>query len=325
MAHVQFSDIVERTEFAQYVQEKATDNDRLLKSSIVTMDSELSKKLNAGGASFHMPHWNPISRGGWEIPDDTTDEIVSTKIDAQDMKVHRIAFAKSFESADFTASLAGSDPMEAMTKQIADDMNIQKQATLISILRGITADNIVNHNSDMVIDISTQTGDSAKINGTSIINTRYTMGDMAEQMKTLAVHSVIASRLRVIDQNNYIPASKTDIGFDTYMGFKLLITDHLPVLNDKYYSYMFADNVVKWGQGGALKPIESERYPKRGRGGGMEAVVVRMEGAYCPLGYSFTGTIANKTPTQAELQAAATWTRVYQRKNVPFAVLVSAG
>lgn len=326
MASVQFSDIIEPTRFAQYTFEKATDNDTLLTSGIVVEDEQLNDNLSGGGATWHQPNWNPITRGGWDIPDDSDNDIVPVAIDAKDMIVRRLAFTKAYEAADFVASIAGADPMDEMSREVANDVNIQKQAILISQLRGITADNIANHGGDMITDLSSLAGDAGKVSGTAIINARYTMGDYADKLNILAVHSVVANRLRILDQNNYIPASKTNIGFDTYMGFRLLITDMMPVLSGKYYSYLFAPNVVKHGQGGKLKPVSVERDEKKARGGGKEVLVVRRELAYCPLGYSYVGIPqTRKTPTLDEMQDAASWTRLYARKNIPFAVLVTNG
>lgn len=326
MPHVMFSDTVEPTRFAKYTFEKATDNDKLLNSGIVVRDSTMSEYLSGGGAMWHQPHWNPIIRGGWDIPDDSNTNIEPVAIDAKDMTWRRLAFAKAYEAADFVASIAGADPMAEMSRQVANDLNIQKQSILISQLRGITADNIANHGGDMIVDLSSLAGDAGKISGTAVINARYTMGDYADQVKILAVHSVVANRLRILDQNNYIPASKTDIGFDTYMGFRLLITDMMPVLSGKYYSYLFAPNVVKYGEGGKLRGVSVERQEKLARGGGKETLVIRHECSYCPLGYSYTGIPqVRKTPTIEELQQANSWTRVFARKNIPFAVLVTNG
>ena len=325
MAYVQFSNIIEPTRFGQYMAEKATDNDKLLTSGIVTNDAKMSEHLSGGGVMWHQPHWNPVTRGGWDIPDDSNVDIVPVAIDAKDMMWRRFAFSKAYEAADFVASVAGADPMEEMSRLVANDLNIQKQNILISQLRGIAADNVANHGGDMIVDLTSFAGDAGKINGDAVINARYTMGDYADQIKILAVHSVVANRLRILDQNNYIPASKTDIGFDSYMGFRLLITDMMPVINGQFYSYMFAPNVVKYGQGGKLTPVSVEREEKAARGGGKETLVIRHECAYCPLGYSFTGTPLLKTPKLAEMQTAAMWTRVFERKNIPFAVLVTNG
>lgn len=90
----------------------------------------------------------------------------------------------------------------------------------------------------------------------------------------------------------------------------------------KYYSYLFGAGAIALGVGNPKMPFAVHRDEAAGNGGGEEVVHSRLEWVIHPQGFSFG---KDTTPTMEQLQDSTNWTRNYERKRIPLAVLVSQG
>ena len=85
------------------------------------------------------------------------------------------------------------------------------------------------------------------------------------------------------------------------------------------------------GYGGSLEgrarlPVEVDRLPATGDGEGQEVLYNRRHYILHPRGIDFVGgTVAGKSPTNAEYALAGNWNRVYQRKSCRWAYLKTNG
>ena len=89
---------------------------------------------------------------------------------------------------------------------------------------------------------------------------------------------------------------------------------------NKYYSYLFGAGAIALGVGAAKTPFEIDRNPSAGNGGGEEIVYSRAEWIIHPQGFSYG---LDTTPTIAELENAANWTRAFERKRIALAAIIS--
>jgi hypothetical protein len=71
---------------------------------------------------------------------------------------------------------------------------------------------------------------------------------------------------------------------------------------------------------------EVENLPSAGNGGGQQILHSRVNVAVHPAGFAWKdGSVAGDSPTLAELAKAANWDRVFTRKAIPMAFLVTNG
>ncbi|EHR1500876.1 coat protein, partial [Salmonella enterica] len=90
----------------------------------------------------------------------------------------------------------------------------------------------------------------------------------------------------------------------------------------KYTTYLFGSGALGMGQGGAPVPTETDRDSLAGE----DILITRSHFIMHPRGVAFTSaSVAGSSPTNAELQNAANWSRVYERGNVRMAAVITNG
>ena len=230
---------------------------------------------------------------------------------------------------DLAKALSGADPMRAIADLVSSYWARRYQAVLISSLTGVFADNTANDASDMVHDIASDTvaGQSAatKISPSAVIAAAGTLCDAFGRLTAIAMHSVVFQELQNQNVIVYEVPAGGDIKIPTYLGFRVLVDDSLPVnpgATDgfKYTSYLFGEGAAAFGQGGAPVPSETDRDSLAGE----DYLITRSHFLMHPRGVEFTETsVAGEAPTNAECENAANWNRVYERKNVRVAALIT--
>ena len=89
---------------------------------------------------------------------------------------------------------------------------------------------------------------------------------------------------------------------------------------------LFGEGAIGYGMGTPAVPVEVDRDPAKGVGSGLETLWERNTWLIHPSGYNFTSaSVASESPTLAELRTAGNWTRVFDRKSIPIAFLVTNG
>ena len=69
---------------------------------------------------------------------------------------------------------------------------------------------------------------------------------------------------------------------------------------------------------------EIENKPSSGNGGGQQILHSRLNLAVHPAGFSWVeGSVADESPTIAELALAANWNRILDRQAIPIAFLIA--
>nr|WP_238938701.1 hypothetical protein [Pseudomonas typographi] len=100
--------------------------------------------------------------------------------------------------------------------------------------------------------------------------------------------------------------------------------DGLTYSAGQYLSVFFGQGAFGYGVGTPHTPEELQRKPDGGNGGGAEVLWERKTYILQPAGFSWTGSnTLNQSPTATQYAAAANWTRVFDRKQVPFAAVIS--
>lgn len=216
----------------------------------------------------------------------------------------------------------------------------QWQRRAICSLEGVIADNVANDAGDMVNDISGAT--NADVAATTLFSREafttaaFTSGDNFNDYTAIAVHSVVYKRMVDNDDIAFIPDSNGRLTIPTFMGRTVIVDDGMPFTAAagtggtdaaaKYTSFMFAGGLLGYDEGTPKTPVEINREAAQGNGAGVETLWERKSWVIHPFGTQFlSATLTNGSATWAQLRLAANWDRVIDRKNVPFAALITNG
>jgi hypothetical protein len=330
------SDLIEPEVFESYTVQRSVETNLLYLSGIVVPDERLNQLAMGQGKTFNMPFFNDLGDDESNVGSDNPDsESTPKKIGTgQDVAVKHMR-NQSWSSADLNQAVIGVDPMRVIGDLVAEYWNRQYQRILISSLTGVLADNDANDSDDMIYSVATDDAaaitDAECISGDAVVLAKQTMGDQGQKLVAIAMHSVPFSRLQ---RQNLIQTVRDPnsgrILFNTYLDLVVIVDDRCPAVQGDnritYTSYLFGRGAIGMGMGKARVPVEIERNPAQGDGEGVEILYSRKHFILHPRGVKFVNTaVAGVSPTNTELEAAAQWDRVYDRKNVRIAFLKTNG
>jgi hypothetical protein len=335
---VRLSDVIVPEVFFPYMQVRTKERAQIFQSGILNDDSRLAAFLSGGGRTANNPFWKDLSDTESDVGnDDPTSLSVPEKITTGRDVVVRQVRTKSWSTANLVADLAGADPMQAIANSVADYWIRQFNSILVATLHGVYLDNVANDSGDMVNDIGTDSASAVTaaelVSAEAIIDTKQTMGDAADDLKAIIMHSVVFSRLQKQNLIDFIPDARGEIQFPTYLGYRVIVSDTAKRVagsnRTEYITYLLGAGALAWHEA-PLKTspmIEVDREPLQGGGVGVDILISRRQFVLHPNGIKWTDTsVAGEFPTNAELALAANHDRVYpERKQIPIAFLVTNG
>lgn len=334
MALTKLTDIIEPRVFLKYQKEYTPELLDILNSAAFGNPvPELGPQMSAGGSVIDVPFWQDTSR---VEPNGQTDDdtVLSTplKISASQMTARKLYWHQSWQQADLAGAFATGNTKDPL-KQIADYTENYwrriQQITVIKMLDGVLADNVANDSADMryliYSDIVTPLA-ANKISPAAVNRARLTMGEMMNGLGTIIMHSKVYTD--ALDQENitFIRPSQLPFQIAMFAGCQVIVSDDCTTVSGsnspKYRSYLFGPAALQKEMHFPEVAVETFRDPNKGNGGGVETLHNRRHVLLHPNGFRFTSSsVAAKSPTWAELSAAANWDRKYQRKNIKLAYL----
>jgi len=274
-----------------------------------------------------MPFWKDLTATRQILSDSAS--LTVNKISA-DQDIARIQNDGQVWSVNHLAKVvSGDDPMQAIVDLVADYWSRTDEGILISCLKGIfaaasMAGNLLAIHSESIAG----TNNNTKLNGATFVDACTKLGDAANRLTAVAMHSGTEAALRKLDLIDFIPDSEGKSQIQVFQGRRVIVDDSLPTRAGStdgtvYTTYLFGQGA--FGKGSAK--LDSE--PLQG-GFGTEGVelarvpldsdtvmINRRRYILHPRGVKFTSaSVAGDSPTNAELEAAANWTRVWENKNV---------
>jgi len=331
MATTVYSDIIDPRVFSAYLQELTVEKSLLIRSGIVERNPLLDSFLAGGGHFIEMPKWQELSDG--VEANNSSFAAGSAPIEAvttvQENGV-RLNRNKVFGARDLAAAIAGSDPMDVIANRFADWWVRHDQRLVLAVLSGLLLDDTTDAGTDpdLLNNISVSgsvAGAANKFSAEALLDTFQLLGDGKTNITALAVHSYIHTQMQKQNLIDYTPDSEANIGFGTYMGKTLLVDDGLTITpgndgggNDQpaYDTIAFAPGAFQLGFGNPRVPVETEREPLTGDGGGEEYIITRREMVMHPVGFSIDMTYANgllathrQSLSNAQLGAAGAYAR----------------
>ncbi len=334
----QWSDIYDPLVFDGATQEAAIELNRFIQSGVMMRDGRIDTMASGPGQHGDLPFFHGLTNDEPNYssadPTETSTPAVITGATQKYMSAHR---NKSWTTMDMARELGLQDPLMAVVNRVAKYWAVDDEKRLINTANGVLADNIANDSGDMVNDISNPAAapDAGNtISADAVLDAKATMGDHAELLVAIAMHSVVYTNLQKQNLIDYIPNARGEVNIPTYLGYRCIVDDSLAPdtggANPVYTTILFANDAVAYGSGMPNVPSEVERKPDSGNGGGEEILYSRVTSIVHPWGFAFDaaggGALAGQSPTYAELATAAKWNRVYaERKNVGMAFLKTNG
>lgn len=335
MAEVRLADIIEPAEFTAYIVASSLVKSAFYQSGVTVVNGQIQSQLTAGAHSFTVPFWLDLADDEANIVnDDPSDLSTPHKIGTNKQVVRKSFLHNSWSAMNLASEIAGSDALSRIQNRVAAYWARQMQSRLIASLNGVLADNVANDSSDMVVDVAAEaTGSQSaatKMSVTNVIAAAYTLGDAMRDVTAMAVHSAVYQHMLTNDVIETIPDSKGG-HIQLYRGMLLIVDDGLPsragtTSGVVYTSVLFGASAV--GVATAAPKIaegtEIENLPSAGKGGGQQVLHSRLSMGIHPVGFSFIeGSVADESPSQAELALAGNWDRIIERRAVPMAFLIS--
>lgn len=339
MATTRLSDVVVPQVFNRYMVKDTMEESRIFQSGILRTDPSLSAFLAGGGLTVNVPFWKDLDDTEPGIANDDPASIATPgKIGTGQEVAIRNVRTRAWQSAKLVAELAGSDPMARIRSRVSKYWSRAFERHLISDLVGVFADNAANDGGDMrvVIGADAVGAPSAAnlVSAEAILDTKQTMGDQADGLDMLIMHSVVYTRLQKNNLIDFIPDSEGRVRFPTYLGYRVVTDDSVRVVQGTtntarflYSTYLVGTGAIAWGESSVDTPVAVERQELQGNGMGVETLVTRRQYIMHPYGFKWTdASRAGNFPTNAECQNAANWDRVApERKMIPLAELVTNG
>lgn len=308
MAKTQIADVIVPEVFNPYVVQRTMELSELAQSGIISNSSELDALALGGGKLINMPYWNDLSGDDEVLSDD--DALTPAKITTGQDVAALFLRGKAWSTNDLAHILSGSDPMAAIGDLVATYWARKRQTLLFSMLKGVfTAASMAGN----IHDISAGAGAAAIISGEAFLDAKQKLGDASDALTAISMHSAAFTQLQKQNLIQFIPDAEAKVQIPTYMGRRVIVDDGHPVAAGVYTSYLFGPGAIGLGIGMAKHPTETGRDIL----GGDDILVNRQAFILHPRGVKFNAaTVAGPTPSNAECELAANWTRVYENKAV---------
>lgn len=313
---LKLSDIVFNTSFYKYFVNAVAELSALVNSGVVSADAAITtiaQSAGFGGKTVNLPFWNDIM---------TDDEVLSDSGNMDPQKINAgqdigVIFRRGnlFKSSDLAADIAGDDPMKALATMLAKYWSRKQQKTIFSMLKGIFADNVANDSGDLVLDISQDVGDDALLARNTLLYAAQLLGDAKNNLSALAMNSQAETVLNDIGGTLFKSGGETPAQLSSYNGRSIIVDDgvHYEAATGIADIYLFGAGAI------ALNDVPTKMPFEVGRDipASADQLASRMSYIAHVRGFAWQSpAIAGASPTNAEIESAAAWDRVYGRKQV---------
>ena len=327
MAKTAVADIIVPTEFEKYAIERTAELSAFGQCGIIEHAPEFDELAGGGGRTVEMPFWKDLTADRQILSDSAS--LAINKITA-DKDIARIQNDGQTWGVNHLAKVAsGDDPMGRIVELVAEYWARVDQGMVIACLKGIFASATMAGNK-LAIASETVAGQSAstRLNGATFVDATLKLGDRGDRLNAVAMHSATEAALRKLDLIDFMPDSEGKAQIKVFQGRRVIVDDTLPVRAGTtdglvYTTYLFGPGAFAKG----ASPLGNE--PLQG-GFGTEGVewtrealasdtlfINRRRYILHPRGVKFTSaSVAGNSPTNAELETGANWSRVFENKNV---------
>lgn len=309
------ADVIQPEIFTPYTIQRTMELSALVQSGIIANDAEFDALAGESNTLINMPFWNDLGNGESQIMKDEGDMNIG-KITSSDDIARKHARVNAWGANGLSALLSGDDPMNAIAQLVAAYWARDMQRTLLATLSGVFKAPTM---SSKVYDITGRDGDAGTINARTFIDATQLMGDAKSSLTGVMMHSAVETELIKQDLIEYVPQSEQGKPIGYFLGKRVTVDDSM------YYDaetgqaemYIFGSGAIALGNGSHPRIIQTEVDRNPLAFSGEEALINRKIFILHPRGVKWNeGGVASTFPTNAEIDVAARWTRVYEPKAV---------
>lgn len=324
--------------FTQYIQEKQFWKNEIISSGIIQQDQSIMDAIGSQGNVATIPFYTPLNvedTGMDALNNDGLTNNAPVEISGNKQTVMLIQRMKAFKAKDFTKELTGADPLGFIASSVANYYSQVWEKELMNIagtVLGLTG--LSGHVTDICASGST-VGDGNVVSATTLIDAEQAaLGDMANQLGLLVMHSKIFAaykKLELVDYDVHTVAGALtrEVSLPMIGGKHVLVTDlrtvdttgTLPV----YKTFLFGEGAfLSADKTNYEHPYETDYDPETAAG--TEKLYTKQGKVLHPNGLSLAvDNIAKESPTFAELGTAANWALKFNHKNVRMGLIKSNG
>lgn len=332
MAKTAVADIIVPTIFEKYAIERTAELSTFGQCGIIEHAPAFDDLASMGGRTVEMPFWKDLPATRQLLSDSASLTVNKITADKDIARIHNDAQAWSVN--DLAKWLSGDDPMQTIADLVAAYWARIDEGLLVSSLKGIFAAASMTGNKLSVASESIAGQSSTtRLNGATFVDATVKLGDRGDRLTAVAMHSATEAAVRKLDLIDFIPDSEGKAQIRTFQGRRVVVDDNLPVRagttdGQVYTTYLFGPGAFAKGaatldsaplEGGhGTEGVETARIPLDSD----TALINRRRYILHPRGVKFTSTtVAGDSPTNAELELAVNWTRVFENKNVPIVAM----
>jgi len=211
--------------------------------------------------TYNVPSWRYLGADDTNNADNTStddDTLATSKkiLTSQEIAL-RLLRNQVWSAADLVSALAGSDAIYAIANCVAYYRAPRLQRAFVSAITGLFADNAgaptdTEHvQNDMTVNISGAgyvTG-VTDFSAEAFIDAVATMGDSADDLGIVMMHSVNYARAQKNNLIDFIPGSRGEVNIPTFLGRRVIRDDGMPVTSNVYNTWIFGSGAVHLGMG----------------------------------------------------------------------------
>ncbi|UYY77499.1 major capsid protein [Sphingomonas sp. R1] len=331
MATTQLLNIIEPKAFDAYARQQTVKKSALITSNVIARMDVMDKHAAAGGAVFEAPHFNPFAWSESNVAsDDPSVKSVPANLTAGSQIGRTDYREKDWSVMQLSQSVSGAPILDYAASIVGTYWAHDYQQNVLAKLKGIELTNVASNGGDMVLPLGNDaTGAptaAQSVNFGTILDALQTMGDAMDKLGVIVMHSQVYTNLMKQEQIAFVQPSAVN-PFLTYYGKRVIIDDDVPVVqgtNRKTYTtYILGEGAFGYGEASAPNGTEVWRDPAAGNGWGEERLYSRKQLIIHPIGFSCAAAVSagTKSPTLAQYGVAGAFTRSFERKNVPIAIL----
>lgn len=326
--------------FSDYMTEAPTWSDAILASGILVQDSTLMDLIGTKGNIATLPFYTPIDEEDSQaLNNDGETNNAPVEITGGKQTAMMIRRMKAWKAKDFTKELTGADPIGHVANSVASFYRQVRTRDLMATIDGVLGvSGLSGHITDLSLSDLTGTTsveDANRIGETTLIYAKQAaLGDAADNLGLLVMHSYIYARyqaLGLVNYNKYTIANamEREVNLPTINGFIPVVSDRFTVDASNtvpvYKTYMIGQGAfLTCDKSNEENPYYTDYDPETSAG--IEKLYTKQSYVLHPNGMSLNvSKISKESPTNAELAKAASWGLAFKDKNIRIGMIKSNG
>jgi hypothetical protein len=283
----------------------------LITSGLAISAPEFTALANGGSRKATIAFLNPLDSSAYNLASDDINQMGDVgKMTAGEFTALRHDLNYGFGTADLARMVTLYNAENGIAEGIAQYWNGVLQRRAAATLKGIKA-------STSALTIGVAGASAVDFSLDLVIDAATDAGMYANQFNVLIVSPVTQAKLKKMEKNSYIPASQTNIDFDTWAGYRIIVDQTF----GNEVSVIARAGALAFGLGNpaGMIPFEVERLANAGNGQGADILHTRRSAVLHPQGFNYKGASSpTEATTSTNLAHAGSWELAVPREMVGF-------